>query len=99
MDSERFQEIVIGHLVHITQEITDMKTDIGVLKTDVGVLKTDYSTLKGSIESIKEQTALLTEFKNETSTKFEKVMDYMDYFKVHFVEVDTELLRLKKKIS
>ena len=106
MGSEGFQEIVLEHLARITQEITTIKTEISTIKTeiaamktDISVIKTDVAALKNGQETIKEQTAQLTEFKTATATKFEKLMDYMDYFKVHLVEVDTELLRLKKKIS
>jgi GTP1/Obg family GTP-binding protein len=40
MENDKFQNAVLEHLAHLTQEITEMKIDISQVKTDIDQVKT-----------------------------------------------------------
>jgi archaellum component FlaC len=60
-----------------------LKSDVGTLKSDVNTLKTDVKVLGEKVETIFEQTATLTEYRVETISKLDAIME--DQQSVHEV--------------
>lgn len=106
MDNARFQEMVLEHLAHISQEITEikldvsgLKSDVSGLKTDVADLKTDVADLKTGQEIIKVQVAELVEFRIEAKQKLDQLVDDVSYLKYKESQNEEDLYKLKKHLQ
>lgn len=62
MENERFQDLVLEHMARITQEITEVKSQVGRLDTKVDNLDTRVVKIETVIE-------------NDISRKFEALFD------------------------
>ncbi|MCT4592734.1 MAG: hypothetical protein N4A57_00450 [Anaeromicrobium sp.] len=94
-------------------EISDMKTDISSMKTEISDIKIEMSDMKIEISDLKtgqariekkldsvyEQTAELTEFREETSSEFYKIHNSLDFIKYQESETKEDLFKLKKNLK
>lgn len=63
MENERFQELVLNHLSHLTEQITGIEGDITDIREDVSGIKGDITRLKEDVTGIKgDITGLKDEF-------------------------------------
>ncbi len=53
MENGQFQELVLGHLVKLSQEMTEVKTDIAGIKTELNIVKTDIAGIKAELNIVK----------------------------------------------
>jgi outer membrane murein-binding lipoprotein Lpp len=66
----------------LKSDVTTLKSDVSTLKSDVSTLKSDVSTLKSDVSSLNkkvgvifDQTAKLSEYHDETTSKLDTIMD------------------------
>jgi chromosome segregation ATPase len=80
LENEKFQDLVLNHLVELTQEITEVKSDVKDLKES-------RQQLNSKIDTIQTQTAQSTEDLSALSAK-------MDQGFSDVVEVQKSLLEM-----
>jgi hypothetical protein len=84
MNNEEFQRIVL-------EELRDLKEGQGSLEDRMG-------SLESKLDAVVEQTAILTEFKEDTSKKLGIIIEENKVFKEIIGRHEVDIEMLKKKI-
>lgn len=104
MTNEEFQDIVIRELGTIKEDISDLKlgqarieTRLDRVETRLEGVETRLERVETKLNAVHEQTAVLTEFKTETSMKLDYLLD--NHRAIHEVigRHEIEITALKKK--
>ena len=98
MKNEEFQRIVL-------EELRDLKVGQGRLEVrmdriedKVGSLEDRMGSLESKLDAVVEQTAILTEFKEDTSKKLGIIIEENKVFKEIIGRHEVDIEMLKKKI-
>jgi len=98
MKNEEFQRIVL-------EELRDLKVGQGRLEVrmdriedKVGSLEDRMGSLESKLDAVVEQTAILTEFKEDTSKKLDIIIEENKVFKEIIGRHEVDIEMLKKKI-
>jgi hypothetical protein len=78
MENDKFQDLVLGHLAHLTQEITEMKTDISQAKTDINQVKTSIVRIENDQGEKIRALFDAREAQNDVNERIFKTMDRIE---------------------
>lgn len=109
LTTEEFQSIVLKELGEIKTDIVGIKTDVTSLKEDVSVLKEgqirleegqtkleeNQLSLEKKVDAIYEQTAILSEFREDTNTLLELVMKNQARTEIATAENWSDIAKIK----
>lgn len=101
-----------GDISTLKEDVGSLKGDVSSLKGDVGSLKGDVSLLKGDVSSLKAgqielkdqlkdvilQTADLTEFREETNSKLDTIIEENAILKEITGKHEVDIRRMQKRI-
>lgn len=106
MTNEEFQAIVLSELKALREDISGVKGDVSGLKEDMSSVKGDVSGLKEKVDemdkklnAVYEQTAFLTEFKEEISKNNKRIEQENRRLKEIVGRHELEIQDLKQKIG
>jgi chromosome segregation ATPase len=105
MKNEEFQRIVLEELrdLKVGQGRLEVRMDriedkVGSLEDKVGSLEDRMGSLESKLDAVVEQTAILTEFKEDTSKKLGIIIEENKVFKEIIGRHEVDIEMLKKKI-
>ncbi|MGM0397234.1 MAG: hypothetical protein ACQEP4_09310 [Bacillota bacterium] len=105
MTNEEFQRIVLEELSGLKEGQGKLETGQKKLEGRIGSLEGRMESLEGQMEGLEskfdaviEQTAILTEFKEETIAKLDVIIEENKIFKEIFGEHEVDIRRIKKLI-
>jgi len=106
MTNEEFQTIVLSELKALREDMSSVKGDVSGLKEDMSSVKGDVSGLKEKVDemdkklnAVYEQTAFLTEFKEEISKNNKRIEQENRRLKEIVGRHELEIQDLKQKIG
>lgn len=91
MKNEEFQRIVL-------EELRDLKAGQGRLGVRMDKIEDRMGSLESKLDAVVEQTAILTEFKEDTSKKLGIIIEENKVFKEIIGRHEVDIEMLKKKI-
>jgi cell division septum initiation protein DivIVA len=92
LENEKFQDLVLNHLAKLTQEITEVKSDVKDLKES-------QQQLKSKVDTIQTQTAELIEFKTDAVQKLDQLISDVGFIKHKEHLNEEELFKLKTNLQ
>ena len=91
MTNEEFQRIVL-------EELKDLKAGQGKLEDRIGSLEDRMGSFERKLDAVVEQTAILTEFKEDTSKKLDIIIEENQVFKEILGKHEVDIRRIQKRI-
>lgn len=86
-------------LNQILEKLTTIETKVDSLETKVDGLEKSQSEMNSKLDSICDQTAILTEFKTSTEDKLNKIVDDIDFIKHEGFETKQDLFTIKRNLK
>ncbi|MEX2462111.1 MAG: hypothetical protein WD469_12600 [Paenibacillaceae bacterium] len=113
MTDREILELLLQKVTTIEKDVAELKTDVAELKTDVAELKivvtklkravstleTNYMTLSEKVDIILEQTASLTEFREETRIRLNQLTEEQKSIREIIAEHMISIRTLERKIG
>jgi hypothetical protein len=78
MENDKFQGLVLEHLANLTQEITELKKEVGWIKASVIRIENDYGEKLGVLFDAREVQMDVNERICETLIRFEDNIEHLD---------------------
>lgn len=75
MTNEEFQNLVIKELGTIKEDLGGLKEDVSSLKEGQIRLEVRLERVENKLDSVYDQTAILTEFRTETNQKLDNLIE------------------------
>ena len=105
MSNEEFQRIVLEELRGLkegqgsfSKELRGLKEEQRGFSEELRGLKEEQIEMRKEIKAITEQTAILTEFREESNAKLDKIIEENDIFKELIGKHEVDIRRLQRRI-
>ena len=98
MKNEEFQRIVLEELRDLKAGQGRLEVRMDKIEDKVGSLEDRMGSLESKLDAVVEQTAILTEFKEDTSKKLGIIIEENKVFKEIIGRHEVDIEMLKKKI-
>ena len=98
MKNEEFQRIVLEELRDLKVGQGRLEVRMDKIEDKVGSLEDRMGSLESKLDAVVEQTAILTEFKEDTSKKLGIIIEENKVFKEIIGRHEVDIEMLKKKI-
>ena len=98
MNNEEFQRIVLEELRDLKAGQGRLEVRMDKIEDKVGSLEDRMGSLESKLDAVVEQTAILTEFKEDTSKKLGIIIEENKVFKEIIGRHEVDIEMLKKKI-
>lgn len=99
MTNEEFQAIVLSELKALREDISGVKGDVSGLKEDMSGVKEKVDEIDKKLNAVYEQTAFLTEFKEESIKNNKRIEQENRRLKEIVGRHELEIQDLKQKIG
>lgn len=78
MENDKFRSLVLEHLAKLTQEITELKKEVGSIKASVIRIENDYGEKLGILFDAREIQMDVNERICETLIRFEDTIEHLN---------------------
>ncbi|SHH51684.1 hypothetical protein [Tepidibacter thalassicus] len=100
------EEKIFEMLREIKSEINGMKTEINGMKSEIKEMKENQKVMHKTLNSVYEQVADLTVFKEESKIKLEEIANEIEYVKINvnsltmkMAHSDNQIIEIKRNLK